>query len=166
MVQSLHRFFNLIKSFVLIALLGVAINGQPQQGKPLSSAPTVVLDVAAVAEKLDPVVVNIKAFGSGGSSSGTGFIINSKGLIVTNFHVISGSEKKEHDKKETDTLAEQIQVILPDGRSQRADVKGYDKATDIAVLQIQAGDSPLQEAVLGDSDKLRVGEWVIAIGSP
>jgi len=167
MVQSLHRFFNLIKSFALIALLGVVINGQPQQGKPLSSAPTVVLDVAAVAEKLDPVVVNIKAFGSGGSSSGSGFIISSKGLIVTNFHVISGSEKKDRDKKEPDTvLAEQIQVILPDGRSQRADVKGYDKATDIAILQIAPGDTPLQEAALGDSDKLRVGEWVIAIGSP
>src|SRR5258708_38381701 len=124
MVQSLHRFFNLIKSFALIGLLCpalcIAVNGQPQQGKPLSSAPTVVLDVAAVAEKLDPVVVNIKAFGSGGSSSGSGFIISSKGLIVTNFHVISGSEKKDRDKKEPDTvLAEQIQVILPDGRSQR-----------------------------------------------
>ena len=55
---------------------------------------------------------------------------------------------------------------MPDGRSQRADVKGFDKATDIAILQINPGDTPLQESVLGDSDKLRVGEWVIAIGSP
>src|SRR5215471_12570972 len=128
MVQNSQRFFNLIKCFIFIAVFCIAVNGQPQQGKPLSSAPTVVLDVAAVAEKLDPVVVNIKAFGSGGSSSGSGFIISSKGLIVTNFHVISGSEKK--DKKDSQALAEQIQVILPDGRSQRADVKGFDKATD------------------------------------
>src|SRR5258708_11838373 len=129
MVQNSRRFSNLIKNFIFVAVLcGCATaqsQPQPQQGKPFTTAPTVVLDVASVAEKLEPVVVNIKAFGSGGSSSGSGFVMGSKGLIVTNFHVISGAEKKEHDKKDPDTtLAEQIQVILPDGRSQRADVKG------------------------------------------
>src|SRR5581483_8678591 len=138
-----------------------------QSMKPLEGAPTVVLDVAGVAEKLDPVVVNIKVFGNGSPASGSGFILSSKGLIVTNFHVISVEDKKDRGKADNKpTLAEQIQVILPDGRSQRADVKGYDEATDIAVLQINPGDTPLQPAVLGDSDKVRVGEWVIAIGSP
>src|SRR5262249_13783101 len=85
--------------------------------KPFDTPPTVVLDVAGVAEKLDPVVVNIKAFGSGGNSSGSGFIVSSKGLIVTNFHVIAVDEKKDRDKKDSKpALAEQIQVVLPDGR--------------------------------------------------
>jgi len=145
-----------------------ATQGQAQHStKPFDAPPTVVLDVAGIAEKLDPVVVNIKAFGSGGSSSGSGFIVSSKGLIVTNFHVIAVDEKKDRDKNNSKpALAEQIQVVLPDGRSQRADVKGFDEATDIAILQISPGDIPLQQAVLGDSDKIRVGEWAIAIGSP
>src|SRR5258708_25892742 len=98
MVQNSRRFSNLIKTFIFVAVLcGCATaqsQPQPQQGKPFTTAPTDVLDVASVAEKLEPAVVNIKAFGSGGSSSRSGFVMGSKGLVFTNFHVISRPERQ------------------------------------------------------------------------
>jgi len=82
--------------------------------------------------------------------SGTGFIIDPDGLIVTNEHVI-----KEADR---------IKVKLADGRERRAVVQGADHATDIALLKIEASDLPVLP--LGDSDAVRVGDPVIAIGNP
>ncbi|MBI2834206.1 MAG: trypsin-like peptidase domain-containing protein [Acidobacteria bacterium] len=83
--------------------------------------------------------------------AGSGFLIDPSGLILTNNHVIEDAER--------------ITVKLSDGRSIRADVVGADAPTDIAVLKIEAG-SPLPVAPLGNSDRLRVGEWVCAIGNP
>jgi Do/DeqQ family serine protease len=83
-------------------------------------------------------------------SGGSGVIVDKEGYILTNNHVIEGVDK--------------VKVRLADGREFAATVKGQDPRTDLAVLHIKAKDLPV--AVLGDSDKLEVGEWAIAIGSP
>ena len=83
--------------------------------------------------------------------SGSGFVIEADGHILTNYHVIHAAER--------------ILVTLADGRALRAHVVGTDPATDIALLKVNAG-NPLPVAALGDSSRLRVGEWVCAIGNP
>lgn len=82
---------------------------------------------------------------------GTGFIISPDGLILTNYHVV----------EEADT----IKVMLDDNREFLAKVIGTDPQTDVALLQIK-NDGDLPTIPLGDSDALKVGEWVIAIGNP
>ena len=81
---------------------------------------------------------------------GSGFIFDSNGLILTNAHVVEG--------------ATTIYVTLTDKREFKAKLLGMDKRTDIAVVRIDAHDLP--KLPLGDSSKVRVGEWVLAIGSP
>jgi len=83
---------------------------------------------------------------------GSGVIITSSGQILTNNHVIEG--------------ADQIVAVLSDKREFKAKIVGTDKQTDIAVLQIEGDVKDLPAATLGNSDGLRVGEWVIAIGNP
>ncbi|WP_426755227.1 trypsin-like peptidase domain-containing protein [Myxococcus sp. Y35] len=85
---------------------------------------------------------------------GSGFIIDAKGLVLTNHHLVEG--------------AEEIQVQLADGRDLEARVLGTDALTDVAVLQLELPDNakPLPVVRLGDSDALRVGDWVLAIGNP
>jgi serine protease Do len=85
------------------------------------------------------------------NSLGSGFIIDSSGIVVTNNHVISE--------------ADEVTVILNDGSRLKADVIGKDQKTDIALLRVKP-DKPLKAVKFGDSDKLRLGEWVIAIGNP
>jgi len=84
-------------------------------------------------------------------SLGSGFIINKEGYIVTNDHVVRE--------------AESIQVKLSNDKVYNAKVVGSDQKTDLAVIKIDAKES-LRPAVLGDSDKLQVGQWAIAIGNP
>ena len=81
---------------------------------------------------------------------GTGVIASEDGLVVTNNHVIAG--------------ADEVKVVLHDGREAMAAVIGTDPATDLAVLRIEASD--LVAAAFGDSDESEVGDWVIALGSP
>jgi serine protease Do len=81
---------------------------------------------------------------------GSGFIIESNGLILTNAHVVEG--------------ANTIYVTLTDKREFKAKLLGMDKRTDMAVVKIEARDLP--KLPLGDSSRVRVGEWVLAIGSP
>ncbi len=84
------------------------------------------------------------------SGLGSGVIIDPRGYILTNEHVI--------------TNADTIKVTLPDGREFLARPTGSDPRTDLAVIKIEAKDLPV--ARLGDSDKLRIGDWVVAIGNP
>ncbi|MEC7361111.1 MAG: DegQ family serine endoprotease [Pseudomonadota bacterium] len=86
------------------------------------------------------------------SSLGSGFIIDDAGIVVTNFHVIEN--------------AEEITVTLSDETVFSAEVLGQDQKTDIAVLKIDPGDTELTAVPFGDSDSLRVGDWVLAIGNP
>ena len=87
-------------------------------------------------------------------SGGSGFLISGDGLVITNYHVIRG--------------ASEVRVFLGERGRERpytAEVKGTDAATDLALLQIKP-DGELTYLRLGDSEGLRVGEWVMAIGSP
>jgi serine protease Do len=85
------------------------------------------------------------------SSLGSGFIIDEAGYVVTNNHVIQG--------------ADEVTVILNDGTRMKADIIGRDTKTDLALLKVTPT-KPLKAVKFGDSDKLRLGEWVIAIGNP
>ncbi|MBM3859806.1 MAG: Do family serine endopeptidase [Verrucomicrobia bacterium] len=83
-------------------------------------------------------------------SAGSGIIFRKDGFILTNQHVVEGADK--------------IKVRLRDGREFPAEVVGVDERTDVAIIKVNAKDLPA--AQLGDSDKLRVGQWAIAIGAP
>src|SRR5271170_2679069 len=85
------------------------------------------------------------------NSLGSGFVIDPSGLVVTNNHVIAD--------------ADEINVILNDGTKLPAQLVGKDSKADLALLRVHA-DHPLKAVAFGDSDKLRLGEWVIAIGNP
>jgi serine protease Do len=85
-------------------------------------------------------------------SLGSGFIIDKEGYIITNNHVVEG--------------AEEIKVKLADGREFKAKVVGRDSKTDLALIKISSFFENLPSIPLGDSDKMRVGDWVLAIGNP
>jgi serine protease Do len=85
------------------------------------------------------------------NSLGSGFIIDTSGIVVTNNHVIAD--------------ADEINVIMNDGTKIKAEIVGIDKKTDLAVLKFKPP-RPLTAVKFGDSDKLRLGDWVIAIGNP
>lgn len=84
-------------------------------------------------------------------SLGSGFIISADGYILTNDHVVDG--------------ADEITVKLSDGREFSGEVRGLDPKLDLALIKIEAGED-LPVASLGDSDMIKVGEWVMAIGNP
>ncbi len=81
---------------------------------------------------------------------GSGVIIDSQGYILTNQHVIDQADK--------------VTVVLPDGREFKGEIKGQDLRSDLAIIKINAKNLPV--AVLGDSDNLKIGQWVVAIGNP
>ncbi|RJP90885.1 MAG: DegQ family serine endoprotease [Desulfobacteraceae bacterium] len=85
------------------------------------------------------------------ASLGSGFILDKAGYIVTNNHVIDG--------------ADEIEVKLTDGKEYRAEIIGTDASTDLALIKIKA-DHDLPVLAIGDSDKIEIGQWVLAIGSP
>ncbi len=115
--------------------------------------------IISATEKVSPSVVSViskqvyqDVFGRTleASGAGTGFIITSDGLIITNKHVVS-SENTEYT------------VVMADGKSYDAEVKSRDPFNDLAVLKIDAKNLPVVE--LGDSDQLDVGQWVVAVGN-
>ncbi|ACI18473.1 S1C family serine protease [Dictyoglomus thermophilum] len=116
-------------------------------------------DIVTVIKKSMPAVVNISTitlvedffFGVYPSSGvGSGFIIDPKGYILTNYHVVEGAKK--------------IDVTLSEGKKYPGRVVGYDKRSDLAVIKIDAENLPALP--LGDSDKLEPGQFAIAIGNP
>ncbi len=111
--------------------------------------------LAPLIEAVQPAVVSIHTRSSRGmfaaSGMGSGFIIAADGLVVTNHHVVAGNDK--------------LEVHLPDGRRFEATVVGSDPQTDVAVVRL-TGAKALPTVVLGSSDGLRVGDWVVAMGSP
>ncbi len=83
--------------------------------------------------------------------AGSGFILNADGLVVTNAHVVEGADR--------------VLVRLVDGREFPGQVVGADPSTDVAVVRIDPGED-VPEAVIGDSDEVKVGDWVLALGNP
>jgi serine protease Do len=85
-------------------------------------------------------------------SLGSGFVIDAKGIVITNNHVIAD--------------ADEVSVNFNDGTKLEAEVIGRDTKTDIAVLRVDPGDKELTAVSFGDSNSARVGDWVLAIGNP
>ncbi|MGY0068255.1 S1C family serine protease [Streptomyces sp. QTS137] len=107
--------------------------------------------VSGVAEAVSPSIVEINAESNAGSSTGSGVIITDDGEIITNNHVVSG--------------ASSVEVRTSDGRTYTADVVGTESSKDLALIKLRDA-SGLTVATLGDSDGVRVGDEVVAIGSP
>lgn len=110
--------------------------------------------VADIAKRVIPSVVSITAKSSSGGATGTGFVIDSAGYILTNNHVVADAA----------TTSGKLEVQLNDGKKFSATIVGRDSAYDLAVLKI--GATGLTALTFGDSDKVVVGDSVIAIGSP
>ncbi|MEU3407067.1 trypsin-like peptidase domain-containing protein [Streptomyces sp. NPDC006670] len=107
--------------------------------------------VSGVAEQVSPSVVRIDTRTGSGQGTGSGIVVTADGEIVTNNHVVSG--------------ATEIQVTMSDGKKYTAKTVGTDPAKDLALIKLQ-GASGLKPAKLGNSDNLKVGDQVVAIGSP
>jgi S1-C subfamily serine protease len=106
--------------------------------------------VVRVADALRPAVVNLLSGRGRGEGSGSGVLFTPDGFLLTNHHVIQGGRR--------------VRVRLNDGREVAGRVVGADPWTDLAVVQAEA--AALPHATLGDSSRLRVGQLVVAIGSP
>jgi putative serine protease PepD len=154
-------------SLALIALLAGALGGflgiNAGGGSPfrevnlVSSTSTIERapdSVAGIAQRVLPSVVSINTTTVNGGGSGSGFVIDSSGYILTNNHVISDAVLS----------GGKIQVSLNDGSTYSGKVIGRDASFDLAVLKIEA--TGLKALQFGDSDKIAVGDAVIAIGSP
>lgn len=123
---------------------------EPEDGTPLSTPD--------IADKVRPSVVGILNYSNSGTSvqsiltpsEGSGIIMSADGYILTNAHVVSG--------------AVGLKVVMSDGTEYEAKMIGADDLTDIAVIKVEANDLPYAE--FGNSDQLRVGERVVAIGNP
>ncbi|PYN15588.1 MAG: peptidase [Candidatus Rokuibacteriota bacterium] len=136
---------------------------------------------AAIADAIKPAVININTFARGGlpgrtpfeeffgeefyrrffgevperipqRSLGSGVIVDPTGIALTNAHVVE--------------RATEIDVVTLDGGKHKAKVIGVDKKTDLAVLKLDDGKATFKYARLGDSDRMQVGDWVLAVGSP
>ena len=151
-------------SATLIAIL--SLTAEPTLALPTESAqPVVIVDMQAATiqavEKIGPAVVTVTGtipgqetwlgYSPDSQVSGSGVIISSDGYIVTNNHVVEGTND--------------VKVILADGETLAAAVVSTDEYADLAVLKVNDAQMP-GVAVLGDSDGLSPGETVIAIGSP
>ncbi|MBI3964941.1 MAG: trypsin-like peptidase domain-containing protein [Chloroflexi bacterium] len=131
-----------------------------EQPPPPVGQPAVLDDqvVAAVYERVSPGVVGITTTGTRPSDdspergSGSGFIIDTDGHVLTNYHVVEGAQR--------------LQVSLADGTRWRGEVLGRDPASDLAVVRIDAPKDKLKPVPLGDSDAVKVGQLAIAIGNP
>ncbi|MEU6858901.1 trypsin-like peptidase domain-containing protein [Glycomyces sp. NPDC046736] len=141
---------------VLGSAIGIwATRGSTPLGGTLGADPMTDRDVesvAAVVEEIMPSVVTVLTANGG---NGSGFIVSDEGHILTNHHVVVGSGTEP---------ASRLDVLFSDGDITSAQVIGSDADSDVAVLQIEGGGHPAM--VLADSDKVAVGDPVLAVGAP
>ena len=169
----------------VLTIQGGAAVSAPVQARPSSAGLSRQSFVAAAVERSGPAVVTLETartvtssgmsglprgllmdplfrhfFGVPGTATprsrvqrgqGSGVIFDAEGLLLTNAHVVEG--------------ADTLRVELTDGRSVAAKVVGKDSLTDLAVVRLE-GKGPWPTAALGDSDRLKVGDWAIAVGNP
>ncbi len=137
--------------FLLLALSG--LNSYGQEGLETFSKLQSVIE--QVSERIKPTVVHIEVIASRNNSKkkglGSGLIVSEDGKIITNHHVIAN--------------AEHITVILDDKSRHKATLERDDEQTDLALLKLD-DDGPFPYANFGNSDQVKVGEWVVAIGNP
>ena len=170
--RPLRSFAALLVSAVLggvvavgaVALLGglegdtTVITETASAPNPPLASPTVALSVNDIYQRAAPGVVQITSTSGniGGASQqaalGSGFVLDKAGRIVTNYHVIDG--------------ADQIRVSFSNRDTVEAQLIGSDPSTDLALLQVGTSASALTPLPLGDSDKVQVGDPVVAIGNP
>ena len=150
---------SLVVLALVAGLLGGVLGGDATKGfitsgvNLVSSTSTIERSpdsVAGLAARVLPSVVSIETTSADGGATGSGFVIDANGYLLTNNHVVA------------DSLT--IKVLLNDGREFAARILGRDESYDLAVLKIEA--SGLKALQFGDSEKVQVGDPVIAIGSP
>lgn len=161
-----NRFNRVLSFFALGCLIFTPVVNAEHSSGSLKILEAVEKGFVGLAEHTLPAVVNLSPYvppspsirrqGTGRknrpSSAGAGVIIDGKnGYVVTNYHVVKGSDK--------------IKIILYGGKEVLGHVIGTDEDTDLAVVQIRSEET-LPEVKLGDSDKVKVGQWVVAIGNP
>ena len=149
----------------LAGLFGQADAQRATHEEAVATAEDLGQAFSSVAERVNPAVVQVRATqlqtqrvdpffgGMGGapqSGLGSGAFVSADGYVVTNNHVVED--------------ADELQVVLFDGRQLEAEVVGTDPFSDLAVLRVEGDDFPT--VGFGDSDALRVGQWVLAFGSP
>ena len=143
-------------------LPGLTPLSPPETDTPIQTIPTLQVDsskiipqdgsLEALYQQVIPGVVSIQISTTDGFGSGSGFVYDTQGHIITNFHVIDG--------------ATDIEVDFSSGYKARGAVIGVDKDSDIAVIKVDAPEAELHPLALGDSSALQVGQTVIAIGNP
>lgn len=126
--------------------------GRSSEGAPVVQADPNNPNWTATAAAVAPSVVAITATSRGGGAEGSGVIIDKKGFILTNNHVVAG--------------ADEYTVTLSDGHTYAATVKGTDPSTDLAVVVLKNPPQGLTPIVMGDSSTLKVGDPVMAVGNP
>ena len=150
---------SLVVLALVAGLLGGVLGGDATKGlissgvNLVSSTSTIERSpdsVAGLAARVLPSVVSIETTSADGGATGSGFVIDANGYLLTNNHVVADSIT--------------IKVLLNDGREFAARILGRDESYDLAVLKIEA--SGLKALQFGDSEKVQVGDPVIAIGSP
>ena len=130
---------------------GVVLDGSGLGKAPARSQTRAPNSVAGVAAKVLPSVVQIKVQTSQGEATGSGFVVDSAGIVVTNNHVVADAQGD-------------VVLTFSDGRTTSASVVGTSSSYDLAVLRVQAKNLPA--LALGNSDSVVVGDTVVAVGSP
>lgn len=146
-LRGIGRRAAVAMSVALALCIGLAAGVAPMSACAQGGLP----DFTVLVEKVGPAVVNIRTSERGRpTGEGSGFIISADGYVMTNAHVVVG--------------ATEVLVSLPDKREFKAKIIGADERTDVALVKVEATGLPMVKT--GDVSKLKVGEWVLAIGSP